>query len=73
MKITRDDVETMQYLRNKGFTMKAIADLFNCHFTLVEYYTTPGRMEYVKDYAKGRYYKKRIPALHPLEVAKIVR
>lgn len=73
MKITKNDIETMHYLRGKGFTQQAISNLLGCHRTLVEYYTTPGRMDYVKDYAIGSYYKKRIPALHPLEVAKIVR
>lgn len=73
MKITKNDIETMQYLRNKGYTMKAISSLLGCHFTAVEYYTTPGRMDYVKAYSKGKYYKKRIPTLHPLEVAKIIR
>lgn len=73
MKITKNDVETMHYLRNKGFTQEAISTLLGCHRTLVEYYTTPGRMDYVKDYARGRYYKQRINVLHPLEVAKIVK
>lgn len=73
MKITKNDIETMHYLRNKGFTQEAISNLLGCHRTLVEYYTTPGRQDYVKDYAKGRYYKKRISVLDPINVARMVR
>lgn len=71
MKVTRDDVEVMHYLRRKGFTQKEIAKLFDVHHTLVEYYTTPGRMEYVKNYAKGRYYKEKISRMNPKAVSEM--
>lgn len=70
-KITAADVETMHYLRNRGFSQRAIAKLFNCHYTLVEYYTTPGRIEYVKNYNKGRYYKHKISKMNPVNVVKM--
>ena len=68
--MTRENVEVMEYLRKKGFTQQSIADLFKCHRTLVEYYTTPGRMDYVKNYVKGSRYKNRISKMHPIEVLK---
>lgn len=69
-KVTDEDVEIMKILRERGFTLKSIANLYNCHFTLVEYYTTPGRMEYVREYNKGWYYRKRINSMSPREIAK---
>lgn len=71
MKVTKSDIETMEYLRGKGFTQQSIADLFKCHRTLVEYYTTPGRMEYVRNYSRGRVYKSKISKMNPVDVAKI--
>ena len=68
MKVTKNDVEVMEYLRKKGFTQQSIADLFKCHRTLVEYYTTPGRMEYVKNYSAGRRFKAQIADMNPIEV-----
>ena len=68
--MTKENVEVMEYLRKKGFTQQSIADLFKCHRTLVEYYTTPGRMEYVKDYSRGRWYKTKIAKMNPVEVLK---
>ena len=68
--MTKENVETMEYLRKRGFTQQSIADLFKCHRTLVEYYTTPGRMEYVKNYAAGRAYKAKIAKMNPVEVIK---
>ena len=68
--MTKENVEVMEYLRKKGFTQQSIADLFKCHRTLVEYYTTPGRMEYVKDYSRGRRYKTKIAKMNPVEVLK---
>ena len=70
MKISANDVETMQYLRDRGYTQQAIANMFGCHRTCVEYYTTPGRMDYVKEYSKGRYYRNKIGTMSPREVAK---
>ena len=70
MKMTSDAIETMHYLRKKGFTQKEIGTLLNCHPTLVEYYTTPGRMEYVKDYARGRWYKEKISRMSPIAIVR---
>ena len=70
-KITTTDVETMYYLRDKGFTQKAIAKLLDCHPTLVEYYTTPGRSDYVKNYIKGVRYKNRISKMNPISVVEM--
>lgn len=71
MKVTKNDVETMQYLKDRGYTHKAISQLIGCHPTLVEYYTTPGRMDYVKDYTKGMRYKARIARMNPINVVKM--
>lgn len=70
-KITAADIETMHYLRSRGFTQRAIAKLFNCHYTLVEYYTTPGRIEYVKNYVKGMRYKDKISKMNPVRVTEM--
>ena len=72
-KVSSEDVETMFYLRDRGFTQKAISALFNVHPTLVEYYTTPGRMEYVRNYAKGRYFKSRVGKMSPYDIGRKMR